>query len=181
MKVYMNLTHFFNKPRSIFYIIFLLPHINVHQLLLFVINLKNNFTPYWEHKQWLREPSQVKLNRHYLLQSNNHVCYQVSVYHNTKISNKILFITMASSNVNKFNFALQFNSFTPLIQITSLIFHYLNFYNRYFNSAAILFLLNFKKFQYSHLQNVINKASRSFISKNDYYISPLLINNIKNI
>lgn len=181
MKVFMNLIHFFNKPYSIFYILFLLPRININQLLPFVGYVKNNFTSYWEHKQWLRKPSQAKLNRHYLLQSNNHISYKISVYHNTNISNKILFLTTTASNVNRLNFALQFSLYTPLLQTTSLIFRDLNFYHKYFNSAAILFLLNFKKFQYSHLQNVINKASRSFISKNDYYMSPLLINNIKNI
>lgn len=177
----MNLTHLFNKPSSFIYIIFMLSSTNTYQLLSFIINLKHSFTPYWKHKQWLKRPLQLKKYNYDVVQRNIPLCYNISVYQTNKQYNKTLFVTISGSNCNRFKLTLNFSDSRPLLQVTYSLLYYIQFYHMNFNSAALLFILNFQKLQFYNLQSTIKKTTNLFTSKNEYFISPILLNNIKNI
>jgi len=179
--IFTTLVQFFNKPSSLVYISLLLPYKNVHQLLFFWASIKYNFTPYWQHKQWLKKPKQLAIFTLDQIQNNQHAHYKISVIYNNTIANKTLFISTANSNSNRFNLSFRLLPLTHSIQVTHTLLNYLQIYFNTFNSSALLFLLTFKKPTIYNLIRIVQKVDKLFTSRNEYKISPLLLHTIKNI
>jgi len=177
----MTLVQFCNKPSSLIYILFLLPYKNVHQLLFFWSSMKYNFTPYWQHKQWLKKPRQLATFTLNQIQNNQHLHYKINVIRNNTIANKTLFVSTANSNNNKFPISFKLLPLTRSVQVTDTLLNYLQLYFNTFTSSSILFLLTFKKPTIYNLIKVVQKVDKLFTSRNEYKISPLLLHTIKNL